>query len=604
MAIRHSTPIHWLLSAFILLCVAAPAHADMPDAQKERHGWVQMAGGATPPAFPGSGWHPVQLPDNWNRSHPDTGGQAWYHFKLPLDRLPSGLWAIYLPRASMNAAAFVNGQLVGSGGSFAEPMARNWNRPLLFDFPASLLHAGDNSIDIRVAGYANSGAGLNPLYVAKNDTLQPVYQRQFGLQITLSVIAFLLMAGLSLLVFALWLLRRHETMYLMFVLCSVSSAIFTLNVFLVEAPLPHQLWTWLWLTSGGVYVYFVVLFMHRFIGLSRPRLERVCLAYTVGGPLIIAAAGSLHMTFHFAAWGLGYVLLSIYVLSMIFRHRHHNPGESWVILIALSLSASSGYYDLGKLFFSRQHTGPFIFHLGPMLLGIAVAFLLLMRFVNSMRQHEALNAELNARVEEKNRELETSYRHLAELEKEQAVFGERERIMRDLHDGLGGYLVSALAYTEKANFPIQPLHDTIRAALNDLRLMIDSLDGDPSDIASLLGSVRERLESSMSMCGAVLHWHINDAPSIPHEDASSSLHIMRMIQEAFTNIAKHSQATEVHFRAGPGCIEIRDNGQGFDAGREYGGRGLQNLHKRARLLDMQLEITSSAATGTNIRLSW
>ena len=78
---------------------------------------------------------------------------------------------------------------------------------------------------------------------------------------------------------------------------------------------------------------------------------------------------------------------------------------------------------------------------------------------------------------------------------------------------------------------------------------------------------------------------------------------MRMVQEIFTNIARHSQADEVRLRAGRDFIEIRDNGCGFDPAAAVGGRGLANLRKRADVLGINLEIESSGA-GTRILLAW
>lgn len=594
----------FLLLTLWVLVGADVARAGDHDTLQIAAGWMRMTDSGTPPPFPGTDWQAVQLPDNWDDSHPDMGGRAWYHFDLDLPTAPSGLWAIYLPRVDLNAAAFVNGMPVGSGGRFIEPVSSNWNRPLFFEFPAGLLHAGHNTLDIRIAGYANDGAGLNAFRIGPSEQLRDAYQLRFRLQITAAVVTFALLIGLAFFMLMLWLYRRHETVYLAFALSCLFSAIVALYFFVQHTPFPHAVWTWISHSAVGAYVYSVMLLMHRLVGTRRRALERIGLAATVAGPIVIGLAGPPNMVFNFAMFDIVYVLMSLYVLVMLARHGRKPDGvEARAMLVTLTCSSLFGYHDLLVLLLSRQQYQPLLFFWGSALFGLTITFLLLLRFVNSLHEYEVLNAELNSRVEEKSRALEASYRQLAQLEKEQAVFGERERIMRDLHDGLGGYLVSALAYTDKQHDSLQPLQDTIRAALNDLRLMIDSLDDSSTDIAALLGASRERLESSMKLCGATLHWRIDSEPMLPRTDASASLHLMRMVQEIFTNIAKHSQADEVSLRAGQDFIEIRDNGHGFDPKTTASGRGLANLRKRADELGINIEI-ASAGTGTRILLAW
>ena len=86
---------------------------------------------------------------------------------------------------------------------------------------------------------------------------------------------------------------------------------------------------------------------------------------------------------------------------------------------------------------------------------------------------------------------------------------------------------------------------------------------------------------------------------------------MRILQEALTNVVKHSGAACVRIETGermregqPGVeVEIADDGAGFAAsdGAARGGRGLRNMRERAANLDGQVEI-ESAAGATRMRL--
>ncbi|NDU86306.1 MAG: hypothetical protein G3H99_06795 [Ferrovum sp.] len=567
-------------------------------------GWFVFSSTDSPPPASAT-WTPVHLPDNWNVSHPNQGGTGWYRFHIQGTYHDSELWGIYLPRLSVNAQLFINGQLVGSGGRFIEPVAHNSYRPLFFGFPGQLLHSGDNVIDIRLLGYANEGSGLSPFKIGRADALETDYQHQFSLQVIAPTISFVLLILLSLMLFIIWLRRRQETIYLMFSLCGGFSTLYTAAFFIQEVPwLTHSQWLWLIFSSAMWYVYCVMLLIHRFVKVHRPTLEKALLAYTITGPLIIGILPSNYRLELFGLLGLGFAVLSLYVLIIIFHYRHHcSRKETWLLFCSILFSAIMGYHDLINLLITQREVPIYYFYWGSTIVGIAIAFLLLLRFDQSLHLFEALNRDLHHLVEQKSRALNQSYQERQTLETRQAVFRERERIMRDLHDGLGGYLVSALVQAEKQPLQTFPLQQTLRAALNDLRLMIDSLDGDPIDLASQLGSLRDRLETGMDASGAQLHWLVTDSPHLPNPNASNNLQLMRMIQEIFTNIAKHSRAHHVYFCVAPNILEIKDDGVGFAVDSPHLGRGLPNLRLRAHELGISLHIDSSPS-GTAIHLTW
>jgi signal transduction histidine kinase len=558
-----------------------------------------------PPTLPQSHWEPVKLPDNWDLSHPFRGGSGWYRFSFTLDHSPSDLWAVYLPRLSVNAQVFINGQLVGSGGRFIEPISHNSYRPLFFSFPGPLLHAGENQIALNLLGFAQEESGLSPFQIGPVTALKPAYNSQHFREVIVPTISFTLLLLLSFILFIIWLRRRQETLYLMFSLCGGFSTLYTAIFFIQEVPwLTHHQWLWMELTAAMWYVYCLMLLIHRFVKVQRPSLEKFFLIYTIVGPILIFFLPSPYLFRAFGILGLGYCAVSLYILFTIYQYRHQClPSETWLLFFSILFSALTGYHDLAYMLHSRHEIPVFIFYWGSTVLGIAIAFLLLLRFDRSLILFETLNRDLNSLVAEKSRTLAQSYQERQTLEMRQAVFGERERIMRDLHDGLGGYLVSAMVQAERHPPQLRTLQQTLRSALEDLRLMIDSLDGDPTDLTTQMGSLRERLESLMESSGAVLHWQVEDSPRLPLPSTSNTLQLMRMVQEIFTNIAKHSHACHVFFSVGARHLEVRDDGEGFDVSTTRSGRGLPHLYSRAQQLGITLNISSSSS-GTTLHLTW
>jgi len=108
---------------------------------------------------------PLTLPDQWRARRSDASGFAWYRLELDL---PDGggdeRCGVLLPDVNMNAAVFVNGNWIGDGGSFAEPVVHNFNRPLYFQFPPALLRPGKNEIDVLLFAYAHHFGRLAPVW--------------------------------------------------------------------------------------------------------------------------------------------------------------------------------------------------------------------------------------------------------------------------------------------------------------------------------------------------------------------------------------------------------------------------------------------------------
>jgi signal transduction histidine kinase len=107
--------------------------------------------------------------------------------------------------------------------------------------------------------------------------------------------------------------------------------------------------------------------------------------------------------------------------------------------------------------------------------------------------------------------------------------------------------------------------------------------------------------------GLECHMMLNEELQIPDKQAETA--VMRIFQEALTNIARHARATEANIslcRCGADdlILEVSDNGRGIsreelDSPLAY---GLMGMHERARLCRGELSITGVPGEGTTIRL--
>lgn len=204
------------------------------------------------------------------------------------------------------------------------------------------------------------------------------------------------------------------------------------------------------------------------------------------------------------------------------------------------------------------------------------------------------------------RELAAAHHHELELEQLRSVQLERERMMADMHDGLGSALLSTLVLLEREDLPVRAAADVVRECVDDLRLIVDSREPAASDLSTLVGMFRYRLQPRIQATGMQLLWRMDDLTCTPQLDPTASLHLLRILQEAVANALRHSGATaiELSTRQTADAIEItvRDNGAGFDRERAATGRGLSNMRSRAERLGARLAITTEPRHGTCVTL--
>ncbi len=241
--------------------------------------------------------------------------------------------------------------------------------------------------------------------------------------------------------------------------------------------------------------------------------------------------------------------------------------------------------------------------LAPVLV-VGFGGILVARFIRASKEAEELNRVLEQRVREKEAELKENFERLRVLERKQVLTTERERLMQEMHDGMGAQLVSTLSLAEMGGKSQQPIARAIRESLDDLRLVIDSLDPGLDDIVLLIGTIRSRLEPRLSARGLQFHWAVEPVPNPKHLMPHHFLHVLRIVQEAITNAIKHADATTIAVHTsvvnGDVVVEVRDNGVGFQA--STGGRGLSNMQRRATELAGRLELSSNEK-GTAVVLS-
>lgn len=553
-------------------------------------------------------WLPRELPDNWARSNPGRSGYGWYRAELVLPRAPADDWAAYLPVVGTTHRLFINGVDVG-GGTMTGSFRRQLGVPQLDLIPPHLLRAGTNEVMLRLRVAPNLRGGLGPIVVGPLASVEPVYDRDRLVRVTLPRSLNLALMFVGLLVLLLWLRRPIEGIYGVFAALALAWSLRNFH-YTIAPPVPSNWWEAFILGSLAVVDVLLWVFMQRYTGRSRPRLERALvigafLSLPVFALLPPAAASALRLP-----WYLACAFFALWTIALLVRHlRVTPPDESgpWIILGAMVTTLLLGLTDLAV---SAQLLpfGPAarMSYGGPLVL-CALVYALAESYFRTYDQARALNAQLEERVQERARQLQETHERLRALEHDAIVAAERERLMRDMHDGIGSQLITTLEAVERGAAGTGEVAELLRECMDDLRLMIDSLEPDAFALPAALGNLRYRLEPRLRAAGIALHWDVEDCASLP--SGRPALQVLRIVQEAITNVLKHAGASELRFscRQSGGELELRveDNGLGMvaraGATRERGQRGMGNMQLRAHQLRGSLQVASSEA-GTKLTL--
>lgn len=584
----------FLLAGALLLALCSQLAAAAEEVSTLRHAGVLLDDSTAPPGD-AAAWRALTLPDNWNLSRPGVGGYAWYRLRFNLAHAPAALQAIYIRKLSMNAEFHLNGVLLGSGGRMDEPVARNWHRPLFFTIPPSLLREGENVLHVRLRAYPNSRGGLGAIAFGPAQTLQPAYERLYFVQTVLPQLCNIVVASMGLFALAMWVRRRAEPTYVVFFVFSELWALRATHTFIRDIPISAFHWDiWVQSSFGWCALLFIVHAM-RYCGLRWPRFEKLMLAYALSGPVLMYCAGPEHLHAVASNWSFVLVPLGFVFEAFLIRAAWQQRTKASVLLAAVwalivLASVHDGFVHRDKLDFDSFYLVSY----AMVLLSFVMGWILTDRFVTALKMAEELNRDLEQRVADKHAELEENFKRLRAMERESAMAAERSRITSEMHDGIGSQLIATLDLVEQGNAQQTEIAAELREALDSLRLTIDSLEPSDNDLLSVLGNLRYRLEGRLKRQGVALDWRVRDLPGMPSLTPQNVMHILRILQEAFTNILKHAQARNIAVETGVEerhvFIRISDDGRGFSGTRQ--GRGLVYMRRRAQALDAELDIRS------------
>jgi signal transduction histidine kinase len=610
---RRCTRILAALAVFLatlLADVTVCSAAGSPHAVVFDRAQFLLSDAKTPPGD-SAAWQPVKLPDEWRRSRPGVSGEGWYRIDIDLARVPTDAQAFEIPHLRSEwIDYYLNGTQIGrSRDLISSPgLFGALDTPTFMLLPRFLLHDGRNVLHFHMHAGAHP-FNMDGLSRVTFGDARPVMAATIGRWELgfYALRAFLAMAlGAGLITLFVWFARRTDRVMFWFsVACLTWAASGALWSALRWTNTPLKLPLMLY-EFYGLVVPAVILSL-RTVDLRWPRFEAslwIFFAAEVTYPFWVERTNNLLPL----VWDLSNTfLLLVGVAIILYAAKRPLRWSIKIEVLALVLMAACMFHEGARYLGWVDLESPVLrqYHVPIMLLALGLA--VFERHGDAMRKLEGVNTELKRRVEEKAREIEAFHAEREARLRQEALIRDRQRILADMHDGLGASLVGLLRYAQAGAPDAHGLELRVKEALQELRIAIDALEPAEGDLASVLGKLRYRFEPLVESAGARLSWDVDELPPVEALEPSAVFAIQRILLEAVSNAMQHAGARRIRITARARgneaiCIDVEDDGRGFDPARSYPGLGLANMRRRAEALGASLEIASKPG-GTTVSLA-
>ncbi|WP_416544913.1 sensor histidine kinase [Limnohabitans sp. DCL3] len=530
--------------------------------------------------------------------------QVTWTFLLPARLAEKPLPAILLPQPVQGAVVTIGPDVIYELDGSNNEVLHNWYQPVLISVPRSMLQHGQDT-EVRVTQYGHlRGWFISPMFAGDLQDLRPLFDRFRFIGQTLHT-TFNVLSGLVGFFFVVMGLRVRSDLYVYGGMTSLScSGLMTLAL-INELPTDtYFMWRMALYAITGMLIDFVSQFTFTVFKYRLPRRVRLgVLMYLHSGWVIYAWTGPQSEPILDVVWtGLAVCIYVVSVGWLVVKVLQQRQFVR-VFLMALHglLTALLAVHDYilhtGLSLLPVSETAKPLWVYGVLqpvgMAHLALPFLVVMAMWLLIQDHtQKVNNEM----------LHAS-----------ALDAQRERMVNDIHDGVGARLNlllwslrTAVPSHDKVELELQRCLDELRFAINPSHTGHETLHQALSDLCS-------RLKIQAQAHGICLHYQRTGA--LLPVSSEMGLHLYKATHECLSNALRHSQATQIevrlHQHMDEWVIEVRDNGTGIPDWDEVSqsshslrqtSLGLKSLYQRIESKGGQVHIASSSK-GTCIKMS-
>lgn len=209
-------------------------------------------------------------------------------------------------------------------------------------------------------------------------------------------------------------------------------------------------------------------------------------------------------------------------------------------------------------------------------------------------------------------------KRLRDLEKKIAIHNERQRLARDLHDGIGGGLTHILLQSKELenktqqdeiiNKRIKSINETSKNIINNIRDIVWILNTEDTTFNDLCGQIRDNISTLFEDSNVKIHFDIDYDENDILLSNKISRNIYFCITESLNNILKHAHASnawlsiKIYSNKKIECVVV-DDGIGLYFNDSHLGNGINNMHRRIEEINGEILFSGRNEKGTKINFS-
>lgn len=525
--------------------------------------------------------------------------------------------SVFVPRFSTAVKISVNGTIIEDTMNDPSKRRPDRNSPLLVPIPYGLLQAGGNEIQLHLSVWGPLNGYLDSLYIGPDAEMRRAYDlRRFVFETVPLTLATWQVTFGTVLGF-IWFNRRKDRIYGFLALATVMGVLQHF-IGLPQSPMMAAVLGALGPLESALMLYYVMLLAGRDVRSWHGLALAPALLLLLSGVIV----SQENLRWIYLVVGPPSIGIQLAIVWCVLAKAAWD-GRPYAAHLATIFTVVMTGWCLDVLTIANLFPGERIFlgRLSYSMVLVALGLWLIWRFVQALAEADAFANVLVEKVAQAEEKLKVSFTREQERARAEALLTERTRLMRDLHDGLGGHLVSIVALADKPEVNGTGIADAARAALRDMRLVIEALEETEGDLMLALAAWRDRIEGQLRVHSIRLDWIIRDPYCLPVIQELRPWHVIQLIRildEAVTNVVKHARARTlsivIEAENDPQseaviCVIVQDDGRGFEpdsAGdlsptKTPSRRGLKNMRWRASECGIGLTIASSSS-GTTVEL--
>lgn len=526
--------------------------------------------------------------------------------------------AILVSQAVHGLDVFLNGVwLDGFPRSTADDRFM-WFRPIMVPLPAKVLRPhGPNRLTIEYTSW-EPHLTFSPVYVGEVGHIAFISEVLdfIGGSLANASKAFCLLTGLFMV--GIWMVnRRDDTFGLIGAVALLWATVYTLSLWVHLPASWRDAWLWAFYACTGSLNALTLLFVLRFIQepLTRPMAVLVTLSSSAAAVIspFLGSRGEVHLA-HVWIWLM--LPLQVWVLLRLVKYIRRTRSRSAILLLlhmllagllivhdflvmAHQVSPPSGIAE-GSLL-RLLGTPIYLTHLVLPPLLIVMARVHLLKYGESIQRVKEANQVLADSLRRREMELTLAYDRQSGLERREAAQEERERLYRELHDGIGSRLVTTLFSVRDGHLNAAQLEQNLLDLLQGVRSLVsNSPQREEREFQNILFDYCVNLDSLLSGKDFQLEYEVPSGQEfVLLEDGAKEL--LRVVEETVANTLKYANATRVTIRMQQTdhsmSLRITDNGrsalaQSLPQRPAFGtstGMGLTHMRKRMESLGGQFD---------------